>query len=164
MTALISLVLARADNGIIGKKGGLPWRIADDMAHFKTVTMGKPIVMGRRTWESLPRKPLPGRANIVITRDANFTAGGAKVVHSLDDAIIRAQDEGAAEIAIIGGAEIYNAALPRADRIHLTEVHHAFEGDTSIPDFDRVLWHETARENRETADGLRYSFVTLDRK
>jgi len=159
----IALVLAMADNGVIGARGALPWRIADDLRRFKAITMGKPIVMGRKTWDSLPKKPLPGRTNIVITRDRAFRADGAVVVHSLEEAIARAQSEQPEEIMIVGGAEIYRAALPRAEIVHLTQVHGDFEGDARLPPFDMDVWRETAREDRATAEGLRYSYVTLER-
>ncbi|HEX3673906.1 MAG TPA: dihydrofolate reductase [Rhizomicrobium sp.] len=159
MTARITLVLAVAQNGVIGMRGAIPWRIADDMKRFKALTMGKPIVMGRKTWDSLPRKPLPGRTNIVVTRDPNWRAEGAAVAHSLDEALAR-DDE---EIAVIGGAEIYRAALPRADVIELTEVHADFDGDAHMPPFDPAQWRETAREDHATPDGLRYSYVRLER-
>ena len=114
---MISLVVAVAQNGIIGNNGKIPWRIADDMRHFKAVTLGKPCIMGRKTWESLPKKPLPGRTNIVVTRDASFEAPGAVIVHSLEEAFARAEAQQAPEIAVIGGADIYAAALSRATRI-----------------------------------------------
>jgi dihydrofolate reductase len=157
-----ALVLAMASNGVIGANGALPWRIAEDMKHFKAVTMGKPVVMGRKTWDSLPKKPLPGRTNIVVTRDREFTAQGAMVVHSLDEAL--AMTSGADETAIIGGADIYKQALSRADIVHLTQVHGAFDGDAHMPAFDPAAWRETAREDHATPDGLRYSFVTLARR
>jgi dihydrofolate reductase len=160
----LALVLAMADNGVIGARGAIPWRIADDMRRFKAITMGKPIVMGRKTWDSLPKKPLPGRTNIIITRDRAFRADGAAVVHSLDEAIARAQSEKPDEIMIVGGAEIYLAALPRANLIHLTQVHGDFEGDAHLPPFDSKLWREAAREDRATSEGLRYSYVTLERR
>ena len=163
MTA-IALVLARADNGVIGDKGRIPWRIPEDMRRFKVLTLGHPLVMGRKTWESLPKKPLPGRTNIVITRDRNWHADGAVVTHSLDEALALARSENAAEIAIIGGAEIYAAGLTHATRIHLTEVHASPKGDVVLPPFDPAVWRETAREDRATANGLRYSYVTLDRR
>jgi dihydrofolate reductase len=118
--------------------------------------------MGRKTWDSLPKKPLAGRANIVITRDNSFRAEGAVVVHSLDEALAAAG--GAREICIIGGAEIYKAALPRANRIDLTEVHIAPRGDARLPPFDKTAWREAAREEHATPEGLRYSYVTLRRR
>jgi dihydrofolate reductase len=157
----ISLVLAMADNGVIGRDGALPWRIADDMRRFKALTIGRPCIMGRRTWESLPKKPLPGRANIVVTRDTSFHAEGAVVVHSLDEAVAQAGE--APEICVIGGVDIFRAALPLATLIHLTQVHGDVEGDTRMPPFDRGIWRETAREDRATPEGLRYSYVTLER-
>jgi dihydrofolate reductase len=164
MSAPVSLVLARADNGVIGANGALPWRIADDMKRFKAITMGKPIVMGRKTWDSFPKKPLPGRTNIVITRDASWRADGAAIAHSLDEALAKARGENPAEIAVIGGAEIYRLALPKADVIHLTEVHMNAEGDVSMPPFAPSLWRETERVDGATAEGLRYSYVTLERR
>jgi len=160
--SIISLVVAMADNGVIGKDGRLPWRIREDMRRFKALTVGKPCIMGRRTWDSLPKKPLPQRPNVVVTRDRDFRADGAVVVHSLDEALLRAGD--AAEICVIGGAEIYKAALPRAGRIHLTQVHADVEGDTHLAPFDCENWSETWREDHATADGLRYSYVTLERR
>jgi dihydrofolate reductase len=160
----ISLVLARADNGVIGNKGGIPWRIPDDMKRFKALTMGHPIVMGRKTWDSFPRKPLPGRTNIVITRDAGWQAEGALVAHSLDDALAKARTENPAEIAVIGGAGIYLAALPLATLVHLTEVHAIPEGDVVLPAFDAKAWREVGREEHETDGGLKYSYVTLERR
>jgi|SRR5579871_2166876 len=158
----ITLVLARADNGVIGSGGRIPWHIPEDLHRFKALTLNKPVIMGRKTWDSLPRKPLPQRTNIVVTRDHGFRAAGALVTHSCEEALSRASD--AEEISVIGGAEIYRAALPFASRIELTEVHAAFQGDTSLPDFDRTAWEEVARASRATSEGLAYSFVTLVRK
>lgn len=162
MSADIVLVLARADNGVIGAAGAIPWRIADDLKRFKALTMGRPIVMGRKTWESFPKRPLLGRTNIVITRDTHFRAEGAIVVHSLEDALARARTEAPDAIAIVGGAEIYRAALPLATRIELTEVHIDATGETVMPPFD-ASWREIAREEHATAEGRRYSYVTLVR-
>ena len=166
MTTHISLVLAMASNGVIGKDGALPWRIPEDMRRFKALTMGKPIIMGRKTWDSLPKKPLPGRTNIVVTRDTNFAADGAVVVHSLSDALAHAATAKPDEIMIIGGAEIYKAALPKATRIHLTEVEGAFEGDAHIPPFDRRQWREVERERHppSTPDAIAFSYVTLEKR
>lgn len=151
-----------ASNGIIGSNGALPWRIPEDMRRFKSLTMGKPCIMGRKTWDSLPKKPLQGRTNIVITRDANFAGEGAVVVNSLDDALARAAAENPDEIMIIGGAEIYKAVLPRATRIHLTEVEGNFEGDARMEPFDPAVWKEISRE-RHPGD-IAFSYVTLERK
>ena len=158
---MITLVLAMAENGVIGSNGAIPWRIAEDMKRFKALTVGKPVVMGRKTWDSLPRKPLLDRTNIVVTRQAGWSANGAVTASSLDDALDKAGN--AADVMVIGGGEIYRAALPRADRIELTEVHGAFDGDAHFA-FDRASWREVARESRATPDGLAYSYVTLTRK
>ena len=158
---MIALVVAVADNGVIGDAGSIPWRIPDDMKHFRAVTLGKPCIMGRKTWDSLPKKPLPGRTNIVVTRDGAFAADGAVVCRSLAEAFQKAQ--GDEEIAVIGGAQIYAEALLRAGRMHLTEVHRAFPGDVRFV-FDRSGWHEISRKDRVTPDGLAYSFVSLDRR
>ena len=157
---MITLVLAMAENGVIGRHGTIPWRIPEDMKRFKALTIGKPVVMGRKTWDSLPRKPLPERRNIVVTRQASWQAEGAVSAVSLDDALNKA---GGAEVMVIGGGEIYRAALARADRIELTEVHGSFDGDAHF-DFERSDWRETARETNTTPDGLAYSYVTLSRK
>lgn len=159
----VTLVIARADNGVIGRHTKLPWRLADDMRHFKAVTMGKPCIMGRKTWDSLPTKPLPGRANIVVTRNADLRAGGALVAGNVDEALKFATALDSEEIAVIGGAEIYRAALPAADRIYLTEVHADFEGDTHLAPFERSEWRESERIPRVAPDGLRYDFVVLER-
>jgi len=156
----ISLILAMASNGVIGARGALPWRIPEDMRRFKTLTMGKPCIMGRKTWDSLPKKPLPGRANIVVTRDKNFAADGAVIVHSLDDALAAAGI--APEIMVIGGAEIYKAVLPRATRIYLTEVEGEFAGDARMEPFDSRIWKEVSRE-RHASDGIAFSYVTLQK-
>jgi len=160
--SVIALVVAVSANGVIGVAGKIPWRISDDMKQFKAVTLGKPCIMGRKTWDSLPKRPLPGRTNIVVTRNTAFAAPGAAVAHSLDDAFARAETEEPAEIAVIGGADLYRAALPRASRIYLTEVHLDIAGDAHFT-FDRAPWREAAREDRATEGGLRYSFVTLER-
>ncbi len=167
----ITLVVARADNGVIGKAGKLPWHISADLQYFKRMTVGKPIVMGRKTYESIGR-PLPRRTNIIVTRDAiwaNAHAGaGIVTAGDLASAFALAYEDahrtGADEIAVIGGAEIYRQALDRADRIYLTEVHGAVEGDTRL-DLDLGGWREVSREphSPETPDGLAFSFVVLDR-
>jgi dihydrofolate reductase len=165
---LITLVVARADNGVIGREGQLPWHISGDLKYFKRVTLGKPVVMGRKTYESIGR-PLPRRTNIVVTRDASWKADGVIAVQDLPSAFAVAYEDahrtGVDEIAVIGGAEIYRQTVEKADRVYLTEVHRAFEGDARL-DLDLSSgWRETSREAHpaETADGPAYSFVVLDR-
>lgn len=154
---MISFHLARADNGVIGRDGGLPWRLPADLKRFKAQTLGRPMVMGRKTFDSFPA-PLPGRRHIVLTRDRAWTAAGAEVVHSVDDALTLAGDD----VAVIGGAEVFALFLDRADRVELTEVHIDAEGDIDMPGF--AGWREVARED-VAAEGGRpaYSFVTLVR-
>jgi dihydrofolate reductase len=160
----VSLVVARAANNVIGSRGTIPWHIPDDMHHFRAVTLGKPCIMGRRTWESLPKKPLQGRLNIVVSRDLAYSAAGALVAVSFNAALKCAKMENSAEIAVIGGAEIYQAALPLADVIHLTEIDAVFDGDTYFPPLAETEWRESDREEHATADGMRYAFVTLRRR
>ncbi|MDP3906180.1 dihydrofolate reductase [Novosphingobium sp.] len=157
----VFLVVAVADNGVIGNDGGMPWHISADFRRVKSLTMGKPLVMGRKTFESLPGV-LPGRRHIVITRDASWQADGAERAGSLDQALKLAN---APHIVIFGGAQIYAAALPLADRIEWTEVHAAPDGDTRFPAFDRSEWTETFRESHP-AEGRNpaFDFVTLVRK
>jgi dihydrofolate reductase len=164
MTAVLSLVVAMSDNRVIGRGGTLPWRIPEDLRHFKAVTMGKPCIMGRKTWDSLPRKPLPGRSNIVITRRADFSAQGAVVVASLADAIAHGQGESPSEICVIGGAEVFAHALPLARRVYLTEVHAQVEGDVFMPPLDPAEWTEVAREDHLAGapDYLDFRFITLE--
>lgn len=154
---MITFVLARADNGVIGRDGQLPWRLSADLKRFKALTMGKPMIMGRKTFESFP-SPLPGRRHIVLTRDRGWTAEGAEVAHSVDEALALAGDDA----AVIGGAEVFALLLDCADRVELTEVHAEPEGDATVPAFND--WRETAREDHP-AEGDRpaYSFVTLVR-
>ena len=164
---ILSLVVARADNGVIGRRNALPWHISADLRRFKRITVGKPVVMGRRTFESIG-KPLPGRHNIVLTRDAAWTAACVTVVANLAEAIAAAglQPQARAdEVMIIGGAQVYAEALPSATRIHLTEVHAAPDGDTWLPPFDPARWAEAAREDHAAeGDTPAYSFVTLERR
>lgn len=156
----IVLVVAIAQNGVIGKDGLIPWHISEDMKRFKAITLGHTVVMGRKTWDSLPKKPLPERKNVVCTRDVGWRAPGA-VPATLPDIDLSHIAPGE-NVMIIGGAEIYQYFLPRAHRIELTEVHRDFEGDAKF-EFDRSGWHETLREEHVTPDGLRYSYVTLTR-
>lgn len=156
----IAMVLARADNGVIGRDGGLPWRLPADLRRFKALTLGCPMVMGRKTFASLPGL-LPGRRHIVLTRDATWKAQGAERAADIDEALALA-GEGA--VMVIGGAEIYALFLSRAHRIELTEVHMEAQGDTSIPYPDRAIWHETAREDHPAAGAFpAHSFVTFRR-
>lgn len=160
----ISFIVARADNGVIGRANALPWHLPADLRHFKRLTLGKPVVMGRKTFESIGR-PLPGRHNIVLTRDPSWRADGVTLVWTLADAVAAAaRDPSVEEIMIIGGAAVYAQALPMATRIYLTEVHAQPEGDAVLPPFDPTAWRETAREDH-AADGDRpaFSFVTLER-
>ena len=156
----IVLVVARAENGIIGRDGALPWRLPSDLRRFKTLTQSAPMIMGRKTFDSLPGL-LPGRRHIVLTRDPDWAEDGAEVARSVDDALARAN---APHVSVIGGAEIYRLFLDRADRVELTEVHVAAEGDTRLEGFDTGLWEEIAREDHAAEDGRpAYSFVTLRR-
>ncbi|UZW55854.1 dihydrofolate reductase [Sphingobium sp. JS3065] len=156
----IVLILARADNGVIGKDGDLPWRLPADLRHFKALTLGHPMVMGRKTFDSLPGL-LPGRRHIVLTRDSAWAGEGAEPVPTAETAIAKAA---AATVAVIGGAEIYRLFLPLAHRIELTEVHVDAEGDTHIAYPDPAEWQETAREDHPAKDGRpAYSFVTFRR-
>jgi dihydrofolate reductase len=160
---VIVFVVARARNGVIGRDGALPWRIPADLQHFKRMTTGKPMIMGRKTFESLPRL-LPGRRHIVVTRDPAWRADGAEVARDPEEALRMAAGEDQ-DVAIIGGAHIFEALRDRADRIELTEIHQDVAGDTVLPGFDPDMWREVARED-VPAEGDRpaYSFVTLDRR
>jgi dihydrofolate reductase len=162
---MVSFVVAVAENGVIGNKGDLPWsRLPADLKHFKALTLGHPVVMGRRTYDSLG-KPLPGRTNIVVTRQAGWAAPGCETASSVLAALARAQEIDA-EVYVIGGGEIFREALPAADVIHLTEVHHAFEGDATFPILPASEWREETRERHEADDkhAYAYSFVTLRRR
>jgi dihydrofolate reductase len=160
---VISLVYAQSRNGIIGADGGLPWRLPSDLKRFKETTLGKPIIMGRKTWEGLPRKPLPGRVNIVVTRQASFAAEGAVVVRSVDDALVAAGD--VPEVCVIGGGEIYRMFLPLADRIYLTRVEADVEGDTRGPELAACEWRETSRTlpMQGENDSAAFTTIVLDR-
>jgi dihydrofolate reductase len=158
----VNLIYARAANGVIGKDNALPWHLPEDMAHFKRTTAGAPVVMGRRTWDSLPSRfrPLPERRNIVVTRQAGWSADGAERAASLPEAV--ALCAGAPEAWIIGGAQIYAEALPFADRIVVTEIGRDFEGEAWAPVLD-AGWVETRRESHDAADGMPFSFVTYEK-
>lgn len=160
----INLIYARAENGIIGKGGVMPWHLPEDLAHFKELTHGRPVIMGRKTWDSLPERfrPLPGRINIVVTRQEVWQDEGAKPATSLQDALdIAAQT--ADTVWIMGGAQIYEQALPLAQRVEVTQIHQVFEGDVYAPTLGPE-WQETARTDHVGANGLPFSFVTYERK
>ena len=158
----VSLVAAVAQNGIIGRDGGLPWRLPGDLRYFKALTLGKPVVMGRKTWESIGRA-LPGRRNVVITRQPGYAADGADVVDSPEAALSLLEAE--AEVMIIGGEAIYRVFLDRAARIYLTEVDAEVEGDARFPDLDRSEWVEASREEHAPDERHEhaYRFIRLDR-
>lgn len=155
----LHLILARSANGVIGKDGAMPWHLPEDLANFKKITLGKPVIMGRKTWDSLPAefKPLPGRLNIVITRQKDWKAEGAKTANSLFEAMNMCPLDGHAWV--MGGAEIYKLAMPLAITAVVTEIEADFEGDTLAPKFG-PNWKETSRESHTSANGLKYSFVT----
>lgn len=159
---IISLIAAIDRNRAIGKDGAMPWHLPADLKFFKRATMGKPVIMGRRTYDAIGR-PLPGRLNIVVTRDPAWRADGVYVAHSLEDAMRAAAEY--EEVMIIGGAGLYTQTLPEADRLYLTEIEGEFEADTYFPEFDRAEWREIASERREADDKNPYAcrFVTLER-
>jgi len=157
----ITLVVARADNGVIGQDGRLPWHLPADLKHFKAVTMGTPMIMGRKTFDSLPGL-LPGRRHIVVTRDRGWRAEGAEVAHSADEALEQA---GGSAVSIVGGSEIFALFEPVATRAELTEVHCDAEGDTLMPPFSPQRWREVSREDHPAAEGRpAFSFVRLERR
>lgn len=160
---MISLIYAQSRNGIIGGDGGLPWHISSDLKRFKELTMGKPVIMGRKTWDSLPRKPLPGRMNIVVTRQDGFAAEGAVVVMSVDEALNRAGD--AFETCVIGGAEIYRLFLAKAKRIYLTEVDLDVAGEAKAPILDDRDWTLVSEERQPKGpkDDAAFSMKVLER-
>jgi dihydrofolate reductase len=158
---IVSLLAAVARNGVIGRDNGLPWHLPDDLKRFKALTLGHPVIMGRRTYESIG-KPLPGRTNIVVTRVAGYAAPGCRVVHSLEAALAAAA--GAGKVFVIGGGEIFALALPLAQRLDMTEIDADVEGDAVFPDYDRSQWREAGREPGAGAQGLRYDFVVYERR
>jgi dihydrofolate reductase len=160
---ILTLIAAVARNGVIGLNNTLPWRLAADLKHFKALTLGHTVIMGRKTWESLPGRfrPLPGRRNVVVTRNGSYHAEGATVATSLPAAISAG---GSDETFVIGGAELYAAALPLADRLQLTEIEASFEGDTYFPSIDQSHWRQSARETHHDDAGLDYAFVTYQRR
>ena len=159
----IALVVARASNGVIGRDGDLPWRLKSDLALFKANTLGKPIIMGRKTWDSLPRKPLPGRMNVVLSRDGSFEPANAVVCESFLEAVQmareQAQDDGVDEVCVIGGRALFEMALPKAKRLYLTEVDAEVEGDVTFPAFDEAAWTEIRREAHPAGEGDDHAFI-----
>jgi dihydrofolate reductase len=160
---LISLLVAVTENGVIGRDNGMPWHLPDDLKHFRALTLGKPVLMGRRTYQSIGR-PLPGRTNLVLTRDPHWTVAGVTVVADLEAAVRAA--ESAPELVVAGGAQVYALALPRATRIYLTRIHAVIDGDTRLPALDLHHWHELSRELHPVDARHPYamSFVTLERR
>jgi dihydrofolate reductase len=163
----LSLIVAAAENNVIGVDGHLPWSLPDDMKHFKECTIGRPVIMGRKTYESIPAKfrPLPDRRNIVVTRQADYDAPGCVVVHSLEEALDDARQSGAEEACVIGGSSLYALALPLADIIHLTRVHEVLEGDAVFAHIDPAQWREVAREEHPADErhAFSFAFVTYER-
>jgi dihydrofolate reductase len=161
--------IARARNGVIGRDGTLPWRLKSDMALFKACTMGKPVIMGRKTWESLPKKPLPGRMNIVLTRDQSYEAPGALVVEEFSEAVSiareQAAEDGVEEVCVIGGASLFEVALLKASRIYLTDVDAEVEGDVALSPIDESRWREVRREVHPASevDEHPFTFRVLER-
>ena len=166
---MISFVVAIAENGVIGRENGLPWRLSSDLKRFKATTMGKPIIMGRKTWDSLGR-PLPGRTNIVITRDPAFAVDGVITVRSLDEALVVAGSHAGAdkvnEICIIGGGEIFRQTLNRADRLYVTWVLAEVDGDVHFPPIDPQIWEEVSSEDFPAGEKDNYAtrFVVYERR
>ena len=159
----LNLIYACADNGVIGRDNALPWHLPEDLAHFRQLTLGCPVLMGRKTWDSLPPKfrPLPGRLNLVLTRQADWLADGATRVATLEEAL--AHCPAGQHLWVIGGAEVYAMALPHADRLEITEVHVQVPGDAVAPLIDPAIWPEVARSRHTAANGTDYSFVTRQR-
>jgi dihydrofolate reductase len=161
----IVLVAAVAENGVIGRDGGMPWRLKSDMRHFRGLTLGKPVVMGRKTYLSLSIRPLPGRTNIVVSRDSAFTLPGAIVTSSLRAALETARGDalrrGADAVMVIGGADIYAQAMPLAQRLEITRIHAAPDGDATFPDIDPAVWRETGRVEHPRADGDDFAFAVV---
>jgi len=160
---IISFIAAMGKNRVIGKDNSLPWKLPADMRHFHDLTLGKPIIMGRKTYESIG-KPLPNRTNIIITRDQNYNAEGCIVVHSIDEAL--KASEGNEEVMVIGGAQIYKEILPKANKMYLTIIDADFEGDAFFPEYNIEEWEETAYEEheRDAENQYDYRFLTMERK
>jgi dihydrofolate reductase len=155
--------IARARNGVIGRDGTLPWRLKSDLAIFRAVTMGKPVIMGRKTWDSLPKKPLPGRTNIVLTREGSFEARGAVICEDFSEAVQiareQAEEDGATEVCVIGGASLFELALKRARRLYLTDVLADVEGDATLSPIDEQQWREVRRDEHPASETDEHPFV-----
>ena len=165
MSMDIALIYARAANGVIGKDGTMPWHLPEDLAHFKQLTLGAPVIMGRKAWDSLPPRfrPLPGRANIVVTRQENWSQTGTQRSFSLREALQIAEQSNPATVWVIGGAQIYAQALPLAQRVEVTEIAQDFAGDAHAPELGPE-WLETAREAHTSTSGLPFAFVRYERR
>ncbi len=160
MTQKVSIIVALAKNHVIGKDNQIPWHIPADLQYFKKITLGKPMIMGRKNYESIGR-PLPGRKNIILTRDKNFSAEGCTIVHSKEEAV--AATDGAAEIMIIGGGAIYEMFMDDADMLYLTEIDSEVDGDVFFPEYDKSQWKEVSREAGENNMGWSYDYVVYSR-
>ncbi len=162
--------IARARNGVIGKDGGLPWKLKTDLANFRAVTMGKPVIMGRKTWDSLPKRPLVGRTNIVLSRDGSFAPPNCVVCEAFVEAVSiakeQAEDDGRDEVCVIGGVSLFELALPKARRIYLTEVHADVEGDVRLQGFDESQWREVRSQDYPAGEDDDFAFTlrVLERK
>lgn len=165
----VGLVWAQARGGVIGAEGGIPWHVPEDLAHFKAVTLKHPVIMGRKTWDSLPERfrPLPGRQNIVVTRQADWAAEGAERAGSLEEALALASED-AGDVWVMGGGELYREAIARADRLEVTEIDLDVSGDAHAPDWSGEEWSVDAREPSEgwltSRTGIRYRFLSLSRR
>lgn len=164
-TPTLSAIVAMAENRVIGNGNKMPWHLPADLKHFKAVTNGHPVLMGRKTFESIG-KPLPNRTNMIITRDRQYSAQDCLIVNDISTALSMAQEIDQNEIFVIGGAEIYKQLLPKVQRLYLTKIHHLFVGDTHFPELNMSEWHEVLREDHEPDDknAYAYSFITLERK
>ncbi|MBU1374832.1 MAG: dihydrofolate reductase [Alphaproteobacteria bacterium] len=155
--------IARARNGVIGRDGELPWRLKSDLAIFRAITMGKPVIMGRKTWESLPKRPLIGRMNVVLSRDGSFEPHGAVVCEAFSEAVSiakeQAEEDGVGEVCVIGGASLFELALPKARRLYLTEVDAEVEGDVVLAPIDESRWTEVRAERHEASEVDEYAFT-----
>ncbi len=159
----VSLIVAMAENGVIGRDNQLPWHLPGDLKYFKAVTLEHPIIMGRKTWESLPKKPLPQRLNIVVSHNPDYQAEGAIVVPGIKEALHTAMRSGIKEAFIIGGAQLYEAALPVAKRIYMTAVHAKVDGDAHFAGINHSEWREVSRDRVANPDGPEYSFLIFDK-